>query len=133
MGHKKDFDPTDRRCIFPKFGKAFDAAMTAKGLTNSELAKRIGVDHTAIAGYRRGFSRPMVSEKMLKLGRELGIKLNMSEPRPSQIPRLSKPKDETKPSSKVEGPKPELPPALTHLAAIALDYGYMTSFTRITA
>jgi len=124
MPSKIGFDPTHRRCIFPRFGKMVDDAMTQKGFTNVELAKRVGVDHTVIAGYRRGFSRPQVSANALILGRELGIKLDLNEPRPSARNAIEQQPD---PADQ------ELPPALIHLAAIALDYGYQASFTPISA
>lgn len=118
----KPFDPTDPRCIFPKFGKAVDEAMRAKGFNNTSLAARLGIDHTAVAGYRRGFSRPTDAERIALMERLLGIKLIISEPRPSVLRKARQ--------------QPSLPlddPRLTHLAALALGMGYEVSFTPIGA
>jgi ribosome-binding protein aMBF1 (putative translation factor) len=112
----KPFDSTDRRCIFPVFGKQTDTAMKAKAFTNTALAAKLGIDHTAVAGYRRGFSRP-TPERAVEMGKLLGVQLDMSEARPSKRNSAPVPND----------------PRLAHLAALALGMGFQASFTPVTA
>jgi transcriptional regulator with XRE-family HTH domain len=122
----KPFDPTDSRCIFPKFGKATDAAMQAKGYTNTRLALALGIDHTAVAGYRRGFSRPTDAARIALMEKLLGVKLNTSEPRPSVL-RKTRAANAAQPSLPLDDPR------LTHLAALALAMGFEATFVPVSA
>ncbi|PZR81631.1 MAG: hypothetical protein DI537_37945 [Stutzerimonas stutzeri] len=117
----KPFDTTDRRCIFPKCGKIIDDAMRAKGFNNTSLAAKLGIDHTAVAGYRRGFSRPNDAVRIKLMERLLGVKLDMNEKRPSER--------RTEQVAIVA----EAPPALQHLAAAALALGYKATFVPVSA
>ena len=118
----KPFDPTDRRCIFPKCGKIIDSAMQARGYNNTSLAAELGIDHTAVAGYRRGFSRPNDKARVAQLEKMLNVKLDMSELTPSEKRRRN-----------IEGSATAINPALEHLAAAALALGFYTTFTPVNA
>lgn len=115
----KPFDPNHPRCIFPIFGQAVDGAMRTKGFTNTALAAKLSIDHTAVAGYRRGFSRPADPARVSLMEKLLGITLDLSEPRPSER------------KSAVMVPPPH--PALGHLAAAALALGFKATFVPVGA
>ena len=118
----KPFDPTDRRCIFPECGKIIDNAMQAMEYNNTSLAAKLGIDHTAVAGYRRGFSRPSDKARIVQLEKLLNVKLDMSELTPSEKRRRN-----------IGGSAPAINPALEHLAAAALALGFQTTFTPVNA
>lgn len=118
----KPFDPSDPRCIFPICGKTIDDAMQATGYNNTSLAGELSVDHTAVAGYRRGFSRPNDPERVKKLEELLGVKLDMSELTPGEKRRKAG-------VGVVSAPHP----VLEHLAAAARTLGYNATFTPVNA
>lgn len=72
------FDPAHPRCLFPNFGRACDTAIAAKGLNASEVARGIGVSAEIVRGYRRGFSRPSDTTKLM-LEQFLGTTFDTSE------------------------------------------------------
>lgn len=118
----KPFDPTDPRCIFPVCGKIIDDAMQATGYNNTSLASELGIDHTAVAGYRRGFSRPNDPERVKRMEKLLGVKLDMTELTPSEKRR--------KAGASVASASH---PVLEHLAAAARVLGYNATFSPVDA
>lgn len=116
----KPFDPTDPRCIFPNCGKTIDDAMQATSFNNTSLAGELGIDHTAVAGYRRGFSRPNDPDRIKKMEELLGVKLDMTELTPSEKRRKAGVSVASEPH-----------PVLDHLAAAARVLGYSASFTPV--
>jgi ribosome-binding protein aMBF1 (putative translation factor) len=114
----KNFNPAHPRCIFPKYGLVVDTAMRAKNLSSEDVAGRMGIDASAVRGWRRGFGRN-ASTRTTHLESILGITVDMSEPVPSAKVATS-----TKSS-------PPTDPVLPHLAAIAVAHGYTATFTPI--
>jgi len=131
----KPFDATDRRCLFPKCGKIIDDGMKSKGFTNTTLATKLGSDKSAVAGWRRGFARPNSLVNRKRVEHALGVTLDMSEPRPSEVRAFEVSAQEA--ANVVEAHKDDrvvdLPPVLSHIAALSLAFGYDVSFTPVRA
>ncbi len=115
----KKFNPAHPRCIFPKYGLLVDTAMQAKGLSSEDIAKQMGIDGSAVRGWRRGFGRNAVARKA-QLEAILGITLDMSE----SVPSATQPKANKSIA--------QADPVLPHLAAIALAHGYAATFVPIS-
>lgn len=69
------FDAHHARCVFPQFGKHFDAVMAASGKSAAEIAKAADIAAENVYGYRRGFSRPSATTHA-KLEKIFGVSLD---------------------------------------------------------
>lgn len=74
------FDAKHDRCIFPVFGKQFDAALDTAGLTATDVAKRADISPEVVRGYRRGFTMPSPTTQK-RLEKILGTAFDTSERR----------------------------------------------------
>jgi ribosome-binding protein aMBF1 (putative translation factor) len=118
----KSFNPDHHRCIFPKYGAIVDAAMRGKGLSATDVAKRLKIDPSGPAGWRRGFGRNGPT-RTAQLEALLGVKLDMSEIVPSAKLKAGDS------DNLAANDAPLTDPVLPHLAAIALAHGFKASFT----
>lgn len=78
MRQFEPFDPNHPRVASPEhaaFGKIFDAAFAASGMTATALARKVKVSPEMIRGYRRGFNIPAPSTRE-KLETALGVDLS---------------------------------------------------------
>lgn len=124
----KPFDLNDPRNIFPVSGKIIDDAMKAKKFNNTSLATALGVDHTVVAGYRRGHGRPGNAARVKKLETLLGVRLDMSEPTPGELRRAG--------IIDCRAAQPQAvdhTPALKALAAVARELGFKATFSPLAA
>jgi ribosome-binding protein aMBF1 (putative translation factor) len=127
----KAFDAGHPRCIFPLYGAIVDAAMRAKNLSATDVARHLKIDPSGPAGYRRGFGRND-AHRTAALEALLGVKLFMGEPVPSaKAARAKRAADDMD----VEGQDLRQPeptdPVIAHLTAIALLHGLKATFASI--